>query len=134
MAIGSIDSATVAQTSKTAGLRMEDLLTLLMTELTYQDPLKPVDNKDFLTQMAQFSSLETSRQLNDNIVQLLSAQSLSLSVGLIGRTVDAAVDSSTVSGQVTALQLASGQPMLTLTAANGQVFTGISMNQVQNVR
>ena len=133
MALSSIDSISLAQTSKAAGLSMEDLLKLLMTELSFQDPLKPVDNKDFLTQMAQFSTLDTSRQLNSNILQLLSAKSLSQSVGLLGKTVDASTDSGPVSGQVTALQLASGQPMLTINTSTGLV-TGISLGQVQNIR
>jgi flagellar basal-body rod modification protein FlgD len=124
-----IDSAT-----KAAGLSMDDLLKILMTELTYQDPLKPVENKEFLAQMAQFSSLETSRQLNDNITRMLSLQSLNQSVGLLGKTVDATTNTGTVSGQVTALSLNAGEPQITLRNANGELFTGITLAQVQTIR
>ena len=55
-------------------------LKLFMTQLQYQDPLSPMDNKDFIAQMAQFSSVEqltniadsTSASLNND--QTLSAQ------------------------------------------------------------
>lgn len=135
MAVNSIDSAALAQTTRNAGLSMDDLLKLLMTELSYQDPLKPVDNKDFLTQMAQFTSLDTTRQLNDNITQLMSTQSLNQSVGLLGKTVDAQTDSNgVVSGQVTALQLVSGTPQITIKTAGGEVITGIQIGQLQTIR
>lgn len=135
MAVNSIDSAALAQTTRNAGLSMDDLLKLLMTELSYQDPLKPVDNKDFLTQMAQFTSLDTTRQLNDNITQLLSTQSLNQSVGLLGKTVDAQTDSgSVVSGQVTALQLVSGTPQITIKTAGGEIIAGILIGQLQTIR
>lgn len=135
MAVNSIDSAALAQTTRNAGLSMDDLLKLLMTELSYQDPLKPVDNKDFLTQMAQFTSLDTTRQLNDNITQLLSTQSLNQSVGLLGKTVDAQTDSNgVVSGQVTALQLVSGTPEITIKTSGGEVITGIQIGQLQTIR
>lgn len=135
MAVNSIDSAALAQTTRNAGLSMDDLLKLLMTELSYQDPLKPVDNKDFLTQMAQFTSLDTTRQLNDNITQLLSTQSLNQSVGLLGKTVDAQTDSGgVVSGQVTALQLVSGTPQITIKTAGGEIIAGILIGQLQTIR
>lgn len=135
MAVNSIDSAALAQTTRNAGLSMDDLLKLLMTELSYQDPLKPVDNKDFLTQMAQFTSLDTTRQLNDNISQLMSTQSLNQSVGLLGKTVDAQTNSNgVVSGQVTALQLVSGTPQITIKTAGGEVIAGIQIGQLQTIR
>lgn len=135
MAVNSIDGAALAQTTRNAGLSMDDLLKLLMTELSYQDPLKPVDNKDFLTQMAQFTSLDTTRQLNDNITKLLSSQSLNQSVGLLGKTVDAQLqDNRVVSGQVTALQLVSGTPEITIKTAGGEVITGIQIGQLQTIR
>lgn len=135
MAVNAIDSASLAQTTKTAGLSMDDLLKLLMTELSYQDPLKPVDNKDFLTQMAQFSSLDTTRQLNDNIQKLLTAQSLNQSVGLLGKTVDANTDEKgLVSGMVTALQLVSGEPEITIKTKDDQTITGIRIAQLQTIR
>lgn len=134
MATSAIDSASLASSTKAAGLSMDDLLKLLMTELTHQDPLKPVENKDFLTQMAQFSSLDTTRQLNESIEKMLSLQSLNQTVGLLGKTVDAVNDTGTVSGQVTALQLVSGDPRITIKTSTGEIITGLTMAQVQTIR
>jgi flagellar basal-body rod modification protein FlgD len=134
MATSAIDSASLAQSARSAGLSMDDLLRLLMTELSYQDPLKPVENKEFLAQMAQFSSLDTTRQLNDNIQRMLTLQSLNQSVGLLGKVVDANGESGVVSGQVTALQLAAGEPQITITTTSGEVIAGLSLGQIQTIR
>lgn len=50
----------------------DDFLKLLTTELRYQDPLQPMDNKDFIAQMAQFSSLEQMNNVADAIESLKS--------------------------------------------------------------
>ncbi|MFM7402664.1 MAG: flagellar hook assembly protein FlgD [Erythrobacter sp.] len=39
-----------------------DFLRLLTTQLTFQDPLEPADNKDMLAQMAQFSALAATTE------------------------------------------------------------------------
>ncbi len=44
-------------------------LKLLMTQMQYQDPLNPVDDKEFVAQMAQFSSLEQMQNLNTSFSQ-----------------------------------------------------------------
>lgn len=130
----SIDPTTLSQSTAAAGLSMNDLLKLMMTDLTYQDPLKPVDNKDFLTEMAQFTTLDTTRQLNTNIQALLTSQSLNQSVALIGKTVDATNNGATVSGTVTALHMVSGQAQITVTDSSGNVTSGLALSQIQTVR
>lgn len=135
MAVSAITADTVNSATKAAGLSLEDLLKVLLTELTYQDPMKPVDNKDFLAQMAQFSSLDTTRQLNENITSLLSVQSLNQSASLLGKTVDAISASGlSVSGEITAVTMVAGQPQLTLTGDDTQVFSGITLSQIQTIR
>jgi flagellar basal-body rod modification protein FlgD len=131
MAIDSTSTVTAAATSQ---LRLDDLLRVLLTELTHQDPFKPVDNKDFMAQIAQFASLDTSQQLNDNIVQLLSLQALNQSVGLIGRQVSATLDDGRViNGKVESIALANGAPRLTINSGS-EVFAGIALGQLQTVR
>lgn len=119
----------------TAGLQLDDLLRVMLTELTHQDPFKPVDNKDFMSQIAQFASLDSSQQLNQNIVQLLALQALNQSVGLINRTVSANIGGTTIRGRVTAITLADGAPRLTITeAGTNNVVPNVAIGQLLTIQ
>ena len=127
----SVGGATAAQSSN---IGIQDFLKILTAQLNNQDPLKPVDNAEFVAQIAQFATLEQSRELNAKIDQLLTAQSSSQSIGMLGKTIDASINGTTYSGTVTALEVDSGQPLLTLTTSAGAVQSGISLSQVINIR
>jgi flagellar basal-body rod modification protein FlgD len=55
-------------------LGKDDFLTLLVTQLKNQDPLKPMDPTEFTAQLAQFSSLEQLYNVNENLQVLKSLQ------------------------------------------------------------
>ncbi|KAF0813391.1 hypothetical protein IGB42_02320 [Andreprevotia sp. IGB-42] len=126
----------VSSNLQAAGLGLQDLLKILLTQLTYQDPLKPMDNQEFVAQIAQFSALEANQQLNTKVDQLLSIQSTTQSIGLLGKTVDVTNPNggSVVTGQVSALAFADGEPRITVRQADGQVVSGISIAQISAVR
>lgn len=130
----SIDSTSSVAGSARSSLSMQDLLRVMLTELTYQNPLKPVENKDFMTQIAQFSSLDASQRLNTNLEKLLSLQSVNQSVGLLGKTVSATTNTGSVTGQVTALSLVSGDPQLTILTTTGETVSGIGIGQLETIR
>lgn len=133
----SISTATVAgagPASQSSNIGIQDFLKILTAQLNNQDPLKPVDNQEFVAQIAQFATLEQSRQLNEKIDNMLLVQSSTQSIGLLGKTVDINVNGVLLSGRVTALGLDSGQPLLTVTPSAGQPRDGITLSQVINIR
>jgi flagellar basal-body rod modification protein FlgD len=83
---------TEAQSSSALG--KDAFMKLLVNQIKNQDPLSPSDNTQYLSQLAQFSSLEQMQSLNDNIVGLAVLQQnnalmsqLTQSSALIGQTV-----------------------------------------------
>jgi flagellar basal-body rod modification protein FlgD len=133
MAIGPT-AATAAQPSQLSGVGIQDFLKILSSQLNNQDPLKPVDNEQFIAQIAQFTALEQTQELNQKIDGLLSLQSASQSIGLLGKSVSINSSGSTVSGTVTALDFSSGTPQMSVTATDGSVITGVTLSQIVTVR
>lgn len=119
---------------QSSNIGIQDFLKILTAQLNNQDPLKPVDNQEFVAQIAQFATLEQSRQLNVKIDSLLSLQSSTQSIGLLGKTVDVNQDGRVVTGKVTALSLDSGQPLLTVTTAAGAFQDNVTVAQIINIR
>ena len=73
---GSLQSAAAAATESTESvLGKEDFLRLLVAQLENQDPLQPMDNTEFITQLSQFSSLEQMISMNDSLEALTLSQS-----------------------------------------------------------
>ena len=123
-----------SSTPRNASISQESFLRILLTQLRFQDPLKPIDNQAFIAQIAQFTSLEQSRQTNDGIASLLTVQSATQAIGLIGRTVEVTTSGGSVVGSVTTLSFVQGRPLLTVRAADGTVLTDIGLDQVSVVR
>jgi flagellar basal-body rod modification protein FlgD len=136
MAIDSIggSAGSAGQTVQQAVVNQEDLFRILLTQLNYQDPLKPMDNAEFIAQLAQFTSLEQSRQSNQNFEALLKMQAASQSIGLIGKTVEVATETSREVGSVTTIAFQEGSPLLTVRTADGRFLSSIALSQVQIVR
>lgn len=52
----------------------DEFLKILMTQVQNQDPLNPIDDKEFISQMATFSSLEQMMNLNTTMTQFVENQ------------------------------------------------------------
>jgi flagellar basal-body rod modification protein FlgD len=98
-------SATSSDATKAAG-NYKMFLQLLLTELKNQDPTKPVDPTQTVTQLATFSSLEQAVKTNDLLTSLNSQATLTQGSALIGRTITSA--DGAVSGAVQSVTLADG--------------------------
>ncbi len=127
-------ASTATQASSTANLTMQDFLKVLLTQLTYQDPLKPMDNQQFMAQIAQFTTLQQTQELNTNIQTLLSNQSALQSVGLLGRTVDVTSTMGPISGEVIGISLSGTSPLVTIRTTAGATLSNLDLSQVTAVR
>jgi flagellar basal-body rod modification protein FlgD len=78
-----------AKTKSKDTLGKDEFLKLLTAQLQQQDPTQPMDNTEFVAQLAQFSSLEQMSNVNDTLTKMLTAQTTSLQTGsaeLVGKT------------------------------------------------
>lgn len=91
-------------------------LKLLVAQLKNQDPLSPVEDKDFMAQMAQFRMLEQLDQLNQIMSYQVGVQSLMQATGLLGKevTAQAGKDAVPFSGLVSRVGLREGEVVLTV--------------------
>lgn len=131
--IGNAGTATTP-TNPSSNISIQDFLRILTTQLNNQDPLKPMDNAQFVAQLAQFTTLQEQQTTNDKLDSLLGVQAATQSVGLLGRTISiSGQDGSTQSGLVSGVDFSSGQAQLSITVS-GQTLTGISLSSIVGVK
>jgi flagellar basal-body rod modification protein FlgD len=117
------------------GIDQQDFIKLFVSELQYQDPMQPLDNSQFLLQLAQFEGIALTGQTNQDVENLLTMNSSDQSVNLLNHSVDVTgTDGSTTTGKVTAVEFSSSGVQLSVTASTGSVLTGIRLSQVNLVR
>jgi len=71
-----------------ANLDRDDFLKLLITQLQHQDPTAPVEDKDFIAQMAQFSSLEQITNMSASFQKLSGLLASGEASQVLGKTVE----------------------------------------------
>jgi flagellar basal-body rod modification protein FlgD len=109
-------------------LDKNDFLKILMTQLTHQDPTQPMDDKAFIAQMAQFSSLEQMTNMSEGLSKVADLVARSQAVSMLGSAVDMSDQSGgTVSGIVDAVTGGSFPQLL----VNGKYY---DFSQVQAVK
>ena len=130
----SLSSATAAATGNQS-LGKDAFLQLLVTQLKNQDPLSPQDNGAFVSQLAQFSSLEGINTLNDSVNNISSNYSSSQALqasSLVGRSIitqtdTALVDTSkSMTGSV-AVTAATGNVSVKITDKDGVVVRTLDL-------
>ncbi len=115
-------------------IRQEDFIRLFLSQLQFQDPLEPVDNREFLAQLAQFSSLEQSRQTSENTESMLAMNSASQALGLLDRDVEVQNAGVSSTGTVTAIRFTPTGPELTVQTTLGQVLPNVRLSQISLVK
>jgi flagellar basal-body rod modification protein FlgD len=133
-AIGGVLNAQDTNATQNSTINQEDFIRLFLTQLQFQDPLEPVDNREFLAQLAQFTSLEQSRQTSQNTTDLLSMNATTQAVSLLNRQVDVNGLATTFTGTVIAVQFNSAGAQLSVRNTSGQVLTAIRLSQITLVK
>jgi flagellar basal-body rod modification protein FlgD len=121
--------------NKTLG--KDDFLKLLVTQLRYQDPMQPVDDKEFIAQLAQFSSLEQIQNLNSTMEQFITINliegQLSRAAALVGQEVqvyDPRRDAS-IEGKVEAVRMFDGVCKLVI---DGEMHDLHQLEEIRGVK
>lgn len=83
-------------------LGKDDFLKLLITQLSNQDPTSPMEDTQFISQMAQFSSLEQMTNMNESFNKMAVMINSSQATSTLGKTVEVDLGDTTSQGVVEA--------------------------------
>ena len=83
-------------------LGKDDFLKLLITQLSNQDPTSPMEDTQFISQMAQFSSLEQMTNMNESFNKMAAMINSSQATSTLGKTVEVDLGDTTSQGVVEA--------------------------------
>lgn len=100
MQVDSLNKSLLNGKKASKSLGKNDFLKILITQLRYQDPSKPMDDKQFISQMAQFSSLEQMTNMSKNFANLSGMLVQSNALNLLGRNVEIVTGDEKVTGIV----------------------------------
>ncbi|MDR2467673.1 MAG: flagellar hook assembly protein FlgD [Spirochaetaceae bacterium] len=84
-------------------LEMNDFLKILTTQLSHQDPAAPMEDKEFVAQMAQISSLKQMTNMAQDIARLTAIFGGSEATSALGKQVEIVEGGNTVQGVVKAV-------------------------------
>ena len=113
-------------------LDQNDFLKLLVAQMSAQDPMNPVSNSDFVSQMAQFSNLQTSQTMQTNLAGLESSQAVLQANGLLGRMVQVqSAHGVTDTGIVSAVGIQAGTPSIIVNGQSHDLSQVLSVSLAQ---
>jgi len=113
------------------GLGQDAFFELLITQLQNQDPLNPMEDRQFISQMAEFSSLEKTEKLYSLLEDKLSSNQVIENSNLIGKEITANVEGIELKGIVEAVKSSNDKVLAVLDTGSEIEINNI--NQVKNV-
>ncbi|MDR1985835.1 MAG: flagellar hook assembly protein FlgD [Treponema sp.] len=84
-------------------LGKDDFLKILITQLSYQDPTAPMEDKEFIAQMAQFSTLDQMTSMATDFSRLAALVAGSEATSALGKSVEIAAGDKVIQGTVKAV-------------------------------
>ena len=84
-------------------LGKDDFLRILITQLTHQDPTAPMQDREFIAQMAQFSSLEQMTNMAADFSRMARVLRGSEATSALGKSVEIVLENEIVQGMVQAV-------------------------------
>ena len=109
-------------------LGKDDFLKLLITQLTNQDPTQPMEDTQFISQMAQFSSLEQMTNMNESFNKMAGMITSSQATSTLGKTVDIDLGDTTAQGVVEATSFGDNPQVM----VNGMYYDMSKIRAVYN--
>ena len=119
-------SSRVADRIPSRTLTQDDFLKLVVAQMTTQDPMNPRKDTEFIAQMAQFSALEQSKSMQNEMAHLRADQLFLQANALLGRVVELH-EPQGAGGLVTAIHVVEGMPKIVV---DGEAY---DLNQVVSV-
>jgi len=113
------------------GLGQDAFFELLITQLQNQDPLNPMEDRDFIAQMAEFSSLEKTEKLYTLLEDKLSSNQVIQNSNLIGKEIKANIEGIQLKGTVDAVKSSDDKVLAVL--ENGSEIDISKITQVKNI-
>lgn len=103
MQVDSFNKAIEQGKKPSQNLGKDDFIKILITQLTHQDPTAPMEDKEFIAQMAQFSSLEQMTNMAQDFNRLANLLSGSEATGALGKSVEVTEGDQVIQGVVKAV-------------------------------
>jgi flagellar basal-body rod modification protein FlgD len=107
----STTTTTTSSTSTTTDDK-DMFLKLLIAQMKYQDPSNPTDSTQYISQMAQFTQVQTMETMADQQASLLTTNQLQSAVSMVGKSVYYGAGDSASSGVVSGVVVEDGVPEL----------------------
>ena len=108
--------------NKGFGLKTEDFIKMMITQLQNQDPMEPAKNEELLAQMSQIGQLESATALQDSLKTMVMQNQIASSSTMIGKKVEGlGADDKPVTGVVSSVKV-------TTDGVNLELDNGYSLN------
>lgn len=134
MEIEGVQGANDTAIKSSYDLGQEDLFKILMSQLNYQDPLEPMDNTQFLSDLAQFTQIEQTRQMGTALDDITKITSAIESINLLGKSVEVVEGDSIIIGEVVSMEFANGVPMLSVSQESGAIVRNVSLANIRAIK